>query len=160
MLYDLLDYNLGSWHPRQIVRTQALAKQQQESLSPFDQWWLELLQTGVLQGANDLHPDRPISNRYEDEIIVRTDFGGEQRRTVWRDGLYEQARRISPKLKAVSDTALGLYLRDRGCTNAWPERHRGWQFPPLQECRDRWKQRFPETVWHDPETTEWTAEGV
>jgi hypothetical protein len=29
----------------------------------------------------------------------------------------------------------------------------------LQECRDRWKQRFPETIWRDQNATEWTFAG-
>jgi hypothetical protein len=161
MLYDLLNYDLCDWHPRQIVRTPALAKQQEESLSPLDQWWLELLQTGVLEGASETAPDRAISNHYDEEISEPDGYGGKRKRTVRREGLYDQARRISPRLKGVSDTALGLYLRDeqRGCTNTWVQRRRGWQFPPLNECRERWKERFPETVWLDPETTEWTFAG-
>src|SRR5262249_4480997 len=38
MLYDLLQMDLGDWHPRRIVRTAALAEQQEESLDPFDEW--------------------------------------------------------------------------------------------------------------------------
>jgi hypothetical protein len=161
MLFDLLDYNLGDWHPRQIVSTKALAAQQQESLSPLDQWWLELLQMGVLQGNNELTPDKAIVNRYEHVIIERGSFGTEHKRIVLRDGLFDQARRISPKLKNVSDTALGTYLRmpERGCIRTWSRGHRAWQFPPLQVCRKRWMERFPETVWQDPTTTEWTFEG-
>jgi Family of unknown function (DUF5906) len=162
MLFDLLHYDLGDWHPRQIVRTQALAKQQVESLSPLDQWWLELLQTGVLEGASEIAPDRAISNHYEDQIVETDGFGGQRKRMVKREGLYDQARRISPRLKGVSDTALGLYLRDpeRGCTgDIWVRRRRGWQFPPLNQCREHWKQRFPETVWRDQEITEWTFAG-
>jgi len=161
MLYDLLNYDLGDWHPRQIVRTPALAKQQEESLSPLDQWWLELLQTGVLEGASKVAPNEAISNHWEEEITETDGYGGQRKRTVRREGLYDQARRISPKLKGVSDTALGLYLRDpqRGCTNAWVRRHRGWQFQPLNQCRERWEARFPETVWRDQETTKWTFAG-
>jgi hypothetical protein len=111
---------LGDWHPRQIVRTPALAKQEEESLSPLDQWWLELLQTGVLEGASKVAPNEAISNHWEEEITETDGYGGQRKRTVRREGLYDQARRISPRLKGVSDTALGLYLRDpqRGCTNA------------------------------------------
>jgi hypothetical protein len=160
MLYDLLHRDLGDWHPRQIVRTEALGKQQEESLSPFDQWWLELLQTAVLEGAaNKLAPDEAISNRYEDTIDEIDPYGGKRQRTVWRDGLYDQAKRISPRLKGVSDTALGRYLRDHGCENAWVRRRRGWRFPRLKECRDLWKERFPATVWLDENTTEWTFAG-
>jgi hypothetical protein len=43
MLFDLLERDLGDWHPRQIVRTAALAWQQEKSLSPLDTWWFELL---------------------------------------------------------------------------------------------------------------------
>jgi len=162
MLYDLLDRNLGDWHPRQIIRTKALGKQQEESLSPLDQWWLELLQTAVLEGvASKYVPDKAISNRYEDEISEPVGFGGTRKRAVWRDGLYDQARRISPRLKGVSDTALGRYLNDQGCANAWVQGggrgRRGWHFPPLSECRSKWMSRFPETVWRDPSTTEWTS---
>jgi hypothetical protein len=48
MLHDLLATDLGFWHPRQIVKTAALREQQQHSLSGEDEWWLGLLQEGVL----------------------------------------------------------------------------------------------------------------
>jgi hypothetical protein len=164
MLFDLLERDLGDWHPRQIVRTAALAGQQEKSLSPLDTWWLELLQTGVLTGADPLSPNRAVSNRYEEEEVIATDgYGGKRARKVFRDGLYEQARRISPKLKGESDTVLGRYLSQQGCKgggdHCWVRRRRGWQFPPLAECRQRWLERFPGTVWRDSETMEWTTEG-
>jgi hypothetical protein len=145
------------------VRTAALAKQQEESLSPLDQWWLELLQTGVLEGANELTPDRAISNHYDEEITETDGYGGRRKRTVHREGLYDQARRISPRLKSVSDTALGPYLgHDRGCTSTFV---RGADADAVAgnsrylSNRERWKQRFPQTVWRDLDTTEWTFAG-
>jgi Family of unknown function (DUF5906)/RepB DNA-primase from phage plasmid len=160
MLYDLLHHDLGDWHPRQIVPTAALAAQQEESLSPLDAWWFELLQTAVLTGADELHPDRAISNRYEEQIEEgRDSYGNPRLRTVKRDGLYDQARSISPKLKGYTDAALGRYLKQQGCRNAWVRRHRGWHFPPLAECRKRWIERFPISVWHDSETKDWTMGG-
>ena len=77
---------------------------------------------------------------------------------VYRDGLYDQARRISPKLKNASDTALGRYLGEQGCNDRWVRRRRGWLFPTLKECRERWLKRFPGTTWRDPEMMEWTTE--
>jgi hypothetical protein len=164
MLHDLLDRNLGDWHPREIVRTEALAKQQEESLSPCDQWWLELLQTAILAGADDKAPNEAASNGWNEEI-PEIGLYGNRIRSVRHDGLYDQARRISPKLKGVSETALGTYLGEdeRGCVNTWVQRggrsRRGWIFPPLGECRRRWMERFPATIWRDPETTEWTLGG-
>jgi hypothetical protein len=165
MLYDLLALDLGDWRPRQIVRTAALGKQMDESLSPLDQWWLELLQTGVLTGARGL-ANETISNAFEEESEEEEEiedsgfYGGtrtrKRKRMVPRPGLYDQARRISPNLKGVTDTALGLYLRDRKCANAWVRRHRGWRFPLLAECRDHWVARFPHTVWAEPSPADWT----
>jgi hypothetical protein len=156
MLFDLLARDLGDWHPRDIVRTAALVDQQVKSLSPLDEWYLEILQTGVLAGAKS--PDCACSNEYEEQIQEGTDgYGGKRTRTVKRPGLYDHARRSSPRLKAVSDTALGCYLGDQcGCTNKWVRRQRGWQFPPLAECRARWLERFPETKWRDDALAEWT----
>jgi hypothetical protein len=120
MLFDLLERDLGDWHPRQIVRTAALAGQQEKSLSPLDTWWLELLQTGVLTGADPLSPDRAVSNRYEEEEVIGTDgYGGKRTRKVFRDGLYDQARRISPKLKGESDTGARALSQPTGLQRRW-----------------------------------------
>jgi hypothetical protein len=159
MLYDLQRHKLGDFHPRQIVRTEALAEQQARSLSAEDTWWLELLKTGVLEGADDLRPERATSNRYEVEIIERDGYDTKFKRVIWRDGLYDQARRISPRLKNVADAALGRYLANQGCKGGekravWVHRRRGWQFPPLADCRKKWSERFPDTKWDDTEN--WT----
>jgi Family of unknown function (DUF5906) len=87
MLFDLLERDLGDWHPRRIVRTAALAEPQERSLSPLDSWWFELLQTGILGGADFLNPDRPVSNHYDEEVEVGTDgYGGKRTRIVRREG--------------------------------------------------------------------------
>jgi hypothetical protein len=158
MLFDLLARDLGAWHPRDVVHTEALTGQQEESLSALDAWWFELLQTGVLAGADENAPDRAISNEYEEEIEESTGFGGTRTRTVRHEGLFDQARRISPKLKAVTDAALGRYLtKERGCERAWVRRERGWQFPPLAKCRAEWLERFPDTKWDDLNLEDWTV---
>jgi hypothetical protein len=154
MLYDLLHRDLTDWHPREIVRTAELARQQEQSLSPLDEWWLELLQTGVLAGADPRDPSAAVSNSYEEEVI--NEYG--TKRTRRRDGLYAQARSVSPRLKGVSDHKLGRYLRDQGCTNEWVRRRRGWQFPPLIDCRKKWEVRFPDMKWRDPTIEAWTCE--
>jgi len=162
MLFELLNRKLGDWHPRQIVRTRALAEQQEESLSALDPWWLELLQTGMLAGSDEFAPEKATSNKYE-KIITERDGMFDRKRTVWRDGLYDQARRSSPKLKNVTEAALGRYLSDkkRGCKRCWMNRQRGWKFPPLAECREKWKEKFPDTVWDDQDIIDWMpADGL
>jgi hypothetical protein len=159
MLFDLLERDLGDWHPRQIVRTAALADQQEQSLSPFDAWWFEMLQVGVVTGADLLHPDRAVSNRYKEEIEETVGLSGTRTRIEWHNGLYDQARRISPKLKNETEAAFGRYLKKHGCTDIWISRggrsRRGWQLPPLGKCRADWLERFPQTTWRDPGVKGW-----
>jgi hypothetical protein len=159
MLFDLLERDLGDWHPRDIVHTAALAAQQEQSLAPFDAWWFEMLQTGVIGGADALKPDRAVSNKYEEEVTRSTAMGGNYTRTIRHEGLYDHARRISPKLKGETDAAFGRYLGGKDCVMAWVRRRRGWQFPPLDQCRAKWLERFPQTTWREPGLRDWKAEG-
>jgi hypothetical protein len=170
MLFHLLEHDLGDWRPRMIVRTKALAQQQEESLSPLDQWMLGLLQTGVLPGHPiGAEPNEAVSESYEEKIeeeeVEETALYGKRtrtrKRTVMRPGLYDHARHSSPKLRTASYQALGRYLRDFGTKppdiflSTWVHRRRGWRFPSLSKCRDRWCERFPDTDWGGG-PAEWT----
>ena len=156
MLYGLLDRPLGDWRPRKIIRTAALGRQQDESLDPLDQWWLALLETGVLPGSPGL-PNEAVCNAYEEEAVIGRDaFGGERRQLVRREGLYDQAKRGSPKLKTFSDTKLGRFLTDQGIDPCWIGHRRGRRFPPLSVLRDRWCARFPHTIWAADSPSDWT----
>lgn len=160
MLHDLLSGNLGDWHPRRIPRTSALLDQQSESLSPLDMWWVELLKTGVLVGADPNNPHRAVSNGFDEYLSEWAADGGQRTRTVKRKGLFDQARAISPRLRGVSDHTLGRFLKGRGCDNKHRVlRRHGWTFPPLAECRKAWEARFPGWQWDDPELVmEWQNE--
>jgi hypothetical protein len=157
LLFDLLNRDLGDWHPRKIVRTTALAAQQAKSLLPFDAWWEDLLHDGYLPAGDAA--GRVISSDYR----LRKSEGflvDNSRRTLYekREGLLKQARTSSPKLKNETDAAFGRYLRERGCTRKWVSRQRGWQFPPLDQARAEWLARFPATVWDQATATSWEGE--
>ncbi len=154
MLFDLLRVDLGDWHPRRVIRTDALVEQQSRGLGPEDAWWCELLQTGVLWGADPKRPDCAVSNGWEEEKEV---FSGT--RMVKHKALYDQAREVSPRLKGLSDHLLGTVLAKHGCSNAKKVmRRRGWRFPPLDEARRKWECRFPGWKWQDPDIATWQAE--
>lgn len=55
---------------------------------------------------------------------------------------------------------LGRHLTEFGCENIWPYRggrgRRGWRFPSLEDCRRKWTERFPATLWRDTIVTKWT----
>ena len=48
MLHDLQNRELGDWHPRRIVETQARNDQKNASLAGFERIWLDILRTGEL----------------------------------------------------------------------------------------------------------------
>jgi hypothetical protein len=159
MLYDLLRVDLGDWHPRQIVKTDALAEQQEESLSPLDAWWVDVLHNGELVGSTEGWPDRAVSNNYEEDIeeTESDGFGGKRTRVrrIRREGFYNSARASSPKLRGVTDHAIGRYLRSKGAESIWVKRRRGWQFPSLADCRDEWCKTYPKTDWSGDDVSKW-----
>jgi hypothetical protein len=152
MLFDLLNVDLKGWHPRNLVTTQALKEQQVRSLLPEDEWWVELLETGLLQGADPKDPSCAVSGTY-----TRKEESYSGSRIVTCKGLYDQARTISPRLKHRSDIVLGHELSSRGCVSKRVLRARGFQFPPLQEARRAWEARFPGWQWRDPTLTDWQS---
>jgi hypothetical protein len=158
MLFDLLNHNLGDWHPRQIVRTAALGQQQEQSLEPFDAWFLDLLHDGYLPAGDS--GGAVISGDYQ--VRKSEGFYTDKTKKIWfekRKGLYEQARTSSPGLKSKADAAFGRYLTEQGCEGGqWVCRRRGWVFPPLDELRAKWLKRFPLTVWRDPKASAWRGE--
>ncbi|WFT83728.1 DUF5906 domain-containing protein [Methylobacterium sp. CB376] len=143
MLHDLLAFDLKGWHPRQVVRTAALVEQQERSLRPLDEWWVELLETGILEGADPREPNRAVSTGWDEEVPA-----GFNTRSKRRRGLFDQAREMSPKLKTVSDRQLGSYLKSKGCSNHRKVmRRQGWTFPPLAQLRAEWEALFPGWPW-------------
>ena len=151
MLHDLLRMDLGDFHPRKVPRTEALVEQQSRGLGPEDAWWCELLETGVLVGCEPQRPERAVSNGWEED-----DATG---RKVRRKGLYDQARETSPRLRGLTDHALGNVLTTHGCTNDKKVmRRRGWHFPPLADARRAWEIRFPGWKWRTPDLIEWHRE--
>jgi hypothetical protein len=156
MLFDLLNHDLGDWHPRRIPANCGLLDQQERSLSPMDAWWLELLQSGRLWGCDpNHHPERAVCNAYDAEV-----GGPFHSRMVKRLGLFDQARTLVPKLRHhANDTELGRYLGAQGCDNTKKVmRRQGWTFPPLTECRAKWDKRFSGTKWRNTAISEWQAE--
>ena len=141
MLYDLLQMDLGDWHPREVPVTKGLMRQKKESLRGNYQWLEPLLQSGMLPASCER------SNRIltEDLIEYVKTFRG---------------------LEYATDNSIATFLYDdMGFIPALsPEGNkfrvkgvgRGWEFPPLLELRERWETLFGgQWDWHHPEIDEW-----
>jgi hypothetical protein len=154
MLHDLLRRDIKRWHPRHFPKTAALLEQQRLSVDPLDAWWVELLEGGVLEGADPKFPGKAVSNTSDREV---TDSYG-NKRFIKQPGLYDQARATSPRLKQhATDHALGHFLTKQGCVNNKVLQRRGWWFPDLLELRTKWETRFPGWQWRKPDIDEWQA---
>jgi hypothetical protein len=150
MLHDLLAMDLGDWHPREVPKTEGLREQQARSLSPEDEWLVGLLQDGMLPGADPRNPHRAVSGEHYVNVV-----SGMSERCEKRSGLFDRARQSSPRLRNKSHNELGAYLRSLGCRPVRVFRQRGWEFPPLPDCRKAWEERFPGWTWNDSTLTRW-----
>jgi hypothetical protein len=142
MLYDLLQMNLGDWHPREVPITTGLMRQKKESLRGNFQWLEPLLQSGTLP-ANYGRPNRITTG----ELLhyVKT-FRGLEYATdeSIASFLYDDMCFI-PKLAPEGNKFRG--------SNGGP---RGWEFPPLLDLRERWETLHGgQWDWHNPEIDEW-----
>ena len=102
MLYDLLRMDLSGFDVTAIPKTEALTQQKIQSLSPFDQWWVGLLEEGRLPGPGIKdYPNRAYTH----------------------DLLHHAKEKVNG-LRYMSDVLLGRTLAKMGC-HAW--KIGGWQ---------------------------------
>jgi Family of unknown function (DUF5906) len=138
MLYDLLRWDLGDWHPRQVYETDALREQKEQSLPPLEEWLVEVLQDGALPGIK---------------------FDGEKDLACTRALVEDAKLRVPHGAARFSDKAVTAFLRKHGCTprktNRDSHETRGWKFPPLAKMRQEWAARYGGWSWRDDELENW-----
>jgi hypothetical protein len=137
MLYDLLHWDLGDWHPRRVPATEGLQKQKALSLPPLARWMELMLQDGKLPN-------------WDNSRFVTTDH------------LMEDVRkRVSRhEVNYIGDEKLADYLRDEWKGRVTKHRTpnggpRGWMFAPLVDMRAAWEQRYGPWPWDHPDLKEW-----
>jgi len=140
MMFDLLQLDLGDWHPKLIYKTAALTKQKQRSLRGLDAWIETMLQRGALPYPVYNYPNRALSESLLEEAK--------------RHDQYTNDTVISVKLKEV----FGEFDKDPvGMKPGNSGGKRLWIFPPLLECRAKWEKRNGgEWPWHQ-DIGEWSG---
>jgi hypothetical protein len=146
MMWELQRMDLDSWHPREIpeslLKGAALQQQQTLTLSHLAQWYLLLLEDGIIPGA-----------------LIGATRKVERSNTAYTKELKRDALDRFPRLRyELSDNALRDFLADRD----WPKaekyrdsRNNGWSFLPLDESRRAWERRYGPREWN--EMREWFA---
>ena len=103
MLHDLSRWELGNWHPRQVYETAALREQKEQSLPPLEEWFVEVLQEGVLPGLK---------------------FDGEKDLASTRELADDAKLRVPHGAARFTDKAVTGFLRKQGCIPAKSSRGR------------------------------------
>jgi hypothetical protein len=135
MLHDLLEFDLGDWHPRDTAGvSDDKDPEKQQSAGPEVHWLAGYLDSGVL--------DCQVNGR-----------GGS---VVHASDLYLRARKANRGLMDWSDHKFAAFLKGWGCTRI---RSNGslWRFPSLADMRNSFRAKYPywpsfdDTVdaWHD-----------
>jgi hypothetical protein len=130
MLHDFLHADLGEWHPRDIVRTEALHHQKEMSLNPIAAWWEEFIQRGAL-------------------TIVPPKEGEAVKNKMAASVILHQARDHASRPSDINPTALGRFLRQNGGLRYHTERGTVWELPDLTKCRQLWESRYGGWKWEN-----------
>ncbi len=126
-LHDLLHYDLGDWHPRQIIKTEGLTEQMGRTLRPEEQFLEELLQDAELPDADPENADVALT-----------------------EDLRRFATVAAPRLAGISRRQLSDFLKQWGCTPYNNGRRRGFRFPPLDAMRRDWEAKYGPQQWEVP----------
>ena len=131
MLHDLLEMDLGDWHPsRKIPQTQALADQKLYSLDPASKFWMEALERGALGPfINDEWAGGPLTLGDE-----RSDVLDDYDAFLKRNRIY--SAKATSKALVEAGKAFGLTA-----TKVDGNSKRGWIIPPLAEARASFEKR-------------------
>jgi len=133
MMWDLMHGDIGGWHPRQIIETAALRKQQNLTMKPLEQWFDELLQEGTLAFL----PARSIGK-------------APANCAHWSSLIADVERRV-PRLNGkIGDSELRAFLTGQGGKRWRNECGRGWEFLSLGEHRERWARKYGSREWENP----------
>ena len=120
MLHDLQHVDLKGWHPRKILKTEALLQQKMQSMNPLQEWWAEMLENGTIPAAPKDAPDSAMAVYLMNHA---REFGGR-------------------KLHDITPTRLGRFLADHGCIKLHKAAGNAWRFPSLGEARDQWLRKY------------------
>ena len=137
LLHFLLTYDLSGFEVRNLPKTNALREQKVHSLNPMEGWWYHKLEEGKLLVQHEGWRQTVLC----EEIIQ--DYA-------------EYCRMYNIQAKRGTPTALGRFLKDKACPRMLKRQgnetvmigdrsvHRPYYytFPPLDELRDWWDQKF------------------
>lgn len=127
MLFDLLDYPVNEKMLRTPLVTDAKSDVTSHSLKNIEHWWLELLESGNIEGNNwpDVMSKNDLHRNYIEFLDRHHKTSKERRSTETEMGMF--LKKFTPVIQQISVNG---------------KRERVVQIPMLAECRERWLKAF------------------
>lgn len=153
MLYDLLEFDLGDWHPRvNPPESDELAEQKMQGLDELEEWWFETLDRGVLPRARgDWRNGRTsvICSLLHDDYLRRVDKASS--RWTHRGTATRLGKRLSQLVPGLEKVRLSLLPDElEAMADAGPlGRANAWIFPSLDRCREAFVNMLGSNPWKD-----------
>lgn len=144
MLHDLMNMDLGDWHPRRdIPQTKALLDQKLEGLTknPIDAWWFACLESGSIDYliGTDGWPDGfDVDPEGKDGMVDALNMAAK--------GAGSRVRYTKTKLaRYLGACGVGVGDRVRNAQN-----QKVWAVPPLDEARSAFEKKWGGSIdWPD-----------
>lgn len=130
MAHDLVNLELDGWHPRDVIKTEALLEQKRQSMSPLQEWFCSILDDGVIPGAGE-----------SDQVHIAA--------------LHRQAQESWQRMRDVSPVAMGRFLKKHGCYAIHTAKGTAWRFPRLADLRAKWVKAYGGQWAWDEELSDW-----
>lgn len=125
LLHYLLTLDLDDIPLRSIPETAALREQKVATLSPEQQWWLDVLGRGQLPGDESGTGETECRRLYGNYLALMKELGVTRRQSETAFGI--ALRRMTPDVKR---------FRRRVLSAGGSQLHWFYRFPSLKDCRD------------------------
>lgn len=136
MLHDMLNMDLGDWHPRQDrPETAALADQKSRGLGPVEGTVLDWLREGVMP----------------DHLVTGDRRGTDERPFIYTTDVTEHVR--AGTREPVTMNMVSKVLKQIGAEGSRNDRPSGYLMPTLAKAREAWNAHhdLPKQEWDDRE---------
>jgi hypothetical protein len=134
MLFDLLNMDLGDWHPRRIIQTAALQDHKIHSLDAKMRWWVDILNNRQLVYGCEHVDECPSDTLYDHYVKHIQKSGSRYTDSKTAFGIFLHDVAVGAELKHKRYQKYKVINRP-----GFPVETTGWVyvFPTLKDCRAR-----------------------
>lgn len=130
----LKEFDLEKADINQIPATEALARQKEQTMSPFKKWWLESLQAGILLGGQEVWPTELSREAFRAAFLAEMKAQGITRFIPSPEAIGRILKKFAPSCKPSRKARDG-------------QRVYVYEFPTLEQARLDWEKCFGQKVY-------------